>query len=156
MRLPASLLSQMRTCVGVGALLTTAGCDQIPTPQALEVAVPSAPQTAAPAPARAGLAGKVATVVESSKEREAAPSAEPLPEIGESDAAPPPAQAEDVTEFVPFGGAVAESKVPPRPRIRRPVARKLAAAEEPCETEVAASVPTGPTWVDPCPPCGRG
>ncbi len=165
MMIPATVLHQMRTCVGVGALLA-GGCDLA---QASEDA--DAPQTAAPtvaarvvqelpaAPPK-GLASKVATAVDEAKTRDAdpddarepatppeqtAPELEPL--AGFAAPASPP---EDVTEFVPFAAPSSALPAPkPRPHVKRKVAH-IAASE-------TSPVVTSPGWgADPCPPCGRG
>lgn len=174
MKIPASLLLQMRTCVGAGALLVSAGCDLAPTEDLTPAAPEAAPTIAAnavevpqEAVAPAGLAGKVASAVDEAKTRETtAPT--PVSEIeaprqlerlAEVPSAPRPP--EDVTAFVPFRAPATAASAPARKAAKRPrPTRKVALAVEPqpCDPETAPAVIAAPsTWEsDPCPACGRG
>jgi hypothetical protein len=166
MKIPTNLLRQMRTCVGVGAILAT-GCD-LATPAPVVAVVPPAP-VAAEAPAAPAaiatasprFAAKVADVVDAARREEAPPTAAAptgalMPLAGFADDT---AAGEDVTAFVPFAGAVATAPVRKR---ARPSQRPALAVDEPCASDPPAvlAVPTpgpAPGWsTDPCPACGRG
>ena len=167
MKIPATVLQQMRTCVGVGALLA-GGCDLAQaedTPEAEDAAPTVAAKVVDEAPAQPpkGLASTVATAVDEAKTRDPEPASDVLPEdetaselepLAGFSAPPSPPTSEDVTEFVPFsapGAALVTPKASakPRPRIKRKVAHVATSSETP--------VVAAPGWgADPCPPCGRG